>query len=71
MLISIFVIGAIFVLVACANSPKSNMDRDDSSNVKVRTESIVKYLTFEQLLKSATDIVKRKCIDIIQNETYI
>ena len=70
LLVSLFIIVLTFVMFACENSPKINMEGNDSNNVKVHTESIVEYATFEQLLESATDIVKGKCIDIIQKETY-
>ena len=70
LLVSLFIIVLTFVMFACENSPKINMEGNDSNNVKVQTESIVEYATFEQLLESATDIVKGKCIDIIQKETY-
>lgn len=69
--ISIFIVVLTFIMFACKSLPKSNIKSDDSKDVKVHIESSVEYLTFEQLLASATDILKGKCIDIYQNETYI
>lgn len=71
LLISILVIVLTFIMFACEGLSESNIKSDDNENIKVHTESMVKYLTFEELLESATDILKGKCIDISKNETYI
>ena len=68
-LITLFTLIFSIVTVACSITPKSNLQPKDSNIVKnVEASSI--YLTFEQLLDAATDIIKGKCVDMVEYVSY-
>ncbi len=67
---SLLTVSISVIMFGCTNVQEINLPQKNSSYMEVEN-AVGNYLTFEQLLGCATDIIKGKCINMVKSETYI